>query len=465
MQNPLIFVLADWRSAMLAGVVLLGIGAIVIDLRRRSKIRHLMNALSYMSQGVCMFDAAARIVVCNQQYLKMYKLSSQIVKPGCTLQRLIAHRKETGLLTGDPEKYCRDILDGIRAGMKTSWTVTASDGRVVHAINHPMPNGGWVSTHEDVTDRLLLERERNDRSEQRKQRESVDVAIGVFRAETEPLLRTFAESATVMKSIATTLSGSSNRTSQGAERAVRVSDEASSGVRTAAYAADELSNSIGQIARQVQATSDVVNAAVAEARSTDSQMTKLARSAEQIGDIVRFIQAIAAQTNLLALNATIEAARAGATGRGFSVVASEVKSLAIQTANATHDIVGQVVAVQDSSTSAVNSICRIRERMQEIQQYTSAFAASIEEQDAATAEISSNVTTAADATQIVSQMLHDLSSDAAQTQLLVRDVLNTSSSVETALSKLREQVDAFLTGVSQHMSAAEQVLAQTTSAV
>ena len=353
------------------------------------------------------------------------------------------------------EQYCTEILNGVRTGKNTQWTITASDGRMVHAINHPMPNGGWVSTHEDVTDRVLLERERNDRAQQQKRRVGIDKAILAFRTQIEPLLRTFAQSATMMKSISTTLSGSSDRTSASAETAVQTSRETSLGVQTAARAAEELSTSIAQIARQVQETKDVVSAAVEEAQSTNHEMTALAHSAQQIGDIVKFIQAIAAQTNLLALNATIEAARAGTAGRGFGVVASEVKSLAIQTAKATHDIIKQIIAVQESAISAVETIDRIRRRMDDIQQYTAVFATAIEEQNVATAQISSNVSAATEATRSVTKVLCDLSSDAMQTQLSAQNVLGTSSSVEVALDELRQKVEAFLAGVTQHSAADE----------
>jgi PAS domain-containing protein len=78
--------------------------------RTRAKIRSLSDAFDHMSQGLCMFDAAGRIIVCNQPYLRMYRLSPEVVKPGCTLRALIEHRRQTGLFTGDPAQYCKDIM-------------------------------------------------------------------------------------------------------------------------------------------------------------------------------------------------------------------------------------------------------------------------------------------------------------------------------------------------------------------
>ena len=124
--------------------------------------------------------------------------------------------------------------------------------------------------------------------------------------------------------------------------------------------------------------------------------------------MVKLIQDVAGQTNLLALNATIEAARAGEAGRGFAVVASEVKSLAVQTAKATEEIAGQIAAVQVSTDAAVKAIGRIVERMKEISSYTSAAAASVHQQQAATGEISQNVMSAAQSAKEIVNVLGDV---------------------------------------------------------
>ena len=337
---------------LVAALLLLAACAIAHG-RAQAKIRRLTDALDYMSQGLCMFDAAGRIVVRNRQFLRMYKLSPEVVKPGCTLRQLIEHRKQTGLFTGDPAQYCKDIMDGIAAGKISKHIVPASDGRVVHAVNAPTPEGGWVATHEDVTEQQLLQQQREDMADQQKRRAVVDAAIASFRGGMETLLKTFGDSAAAMKSTAVTLSAAANHGSLCATSAAEASNEASTGVKTAANATDELASSIAEIARQIAQTNNVVRMAVDEAQSTNGEMTMLSDSAQKIGDIVKLIQTIAGQTNLLALNATIEAVRAGEAGRGFAVVASEVKSLAVQTAKATEAIVGQILAVQGSTSSAV----------------------------------------------------------------------------------------------------------------
>jgi len=433
-------------TSLATALPLLAAGAFAAA-KARTKIRHLTDALNYMSQGLCMFDAAARIVVCNRQYVRMYGLSPEVVKPGCTLRTLMEHRKKTGLLTLDPQQYCKEIVDSIAAGKTSKWVIAASDGRMVHAINEPIPGGGWVSTHEDVTEQRLVQRQRDDMAAQQKRRGAIDAAIALFRGEVETLLKTFGDSAASMKSTAVTLSAASNHTSQRAASAVEASNDASTGVTTAAGATDELSNSIAEIARQITQTNGVVHIAVEEATSTNSEMTTLADSAQKIGDIVKLIQTIAEQTNLLALNATIEAARAGESGRGFAVVASEVKSLAVQTAKATEAIGGQILAVQGSTASAVASIRRITQRMQEIQHYASGVAASIEQQSAATSNIASNVASAARATQTMAEVLSDVAGAASQTYVSAEVVLETSQSLETAVADLRRHIEDFLAGV------------------
>jgi methyl-accepting chemotaxis protein len=441
-------ILPDWQSAGLAVVLLVFlIAGGFAGQRMRTRIRRLTSALDYMSQGLCMFDGGSQIVFCNRPFLRMYKLSTSVVKPGCTLQALLEHRKQTGLLTLDPEQYCKEIMDAVAAGRTSKWTVPASDGRTFHSINQPMPDGGWVSTHEDVTERLRLQKEHDDIAAQQRRRGAVDAMIAAFRNKMETLLKTFGDSAAAMKSTSVTLSAASNHTSRSAESAVAAAHEASTGVRTAAGATDELSSSITEIARQIAQTNTVVHMAVDEAQSTNEEMTTLAATAQKIGDIVKLIQTIAEQTNLLALNATIEAARAGESGRGFAVVASEVKSLAVQTAKATEAIVGQILAVQGSTASAVESIRRITQRMQEIARYATGVAASIEEQSAATSHISSNVASAAQATQSMATVLNDVAGAATQTYMSAEVVLDASRSVEAAIADLRGHVEAFLAGV------------------
>jgi len=436
------------QTILLAGLCAVALAAIVLMYRRlRAQNRHLLTAINNMSQGLNVFDAQGRITLLNQRYLDMYKLSPDIVKPGCSLRRLLQHRKDTGLFAGEVEPYCRKIMDDVAAGNPMVHYVQASDGRIVLAKNQPLPHGGWVSTHEDVTEQRHAEEERAAIRDQEQRRATIDTAIASFRPQVEKLLSSVSGSATAMRSTAGALLGSSDQTSQRAESAVQAFHEASANVETAAVAADELSHSIAEISRQLTHTSDIVKLATEEARATDGEIAGLASGAQKIGDVIKLIRDIAGQTNLLALNATIEAARAGEAGRGFAVVASEVKSLAVQTAKATEDIASHILAVQDSTSGAVDAIRQIAARMQEINQYTSAVAAAVEQQNSATGEISHNVASAAKGTGHVVSVLGEVAGAATETRISAEVVRDASQTVETAVANLRLEVEDFLAKV------------------
>jgi methyl-accepting chemotaxis protein len=432
-----------WVAVLLGVACLLAAGGALGVVRARKKNRDLVTALNNMSQGLCMFDSAQRLVVWNKSYVAMYGLSPQIVRPGCTLRELLEYRIRAGAFSGDPEQYIKALMANLAEGKPTRQLVE-SNGRTIAVLNRPMANRGWVVTHEDVTEQQEVEKRRAAMAEQEERRKIIDAAIRSFRERVEAVLRTVGDSAGAMKSIATGLLASSGKTSQRAQRAVSASSEASGNVTTAASAAEELLQSIAEIDRQLGHTTEVVEIALAEAKATNERFAGLAKAAQKIGDVVKLIQAIAAQTNLLALNATIEAARAGEAGKGFAVVASEVKSLAVQTAKATEEIHSQVSGVQSLTAGAVEAISRITERMLEISKDASAVAASAQQQNAATAEITHNVAGAAQETKQVASALGEVASAVADTSTSAQAVLAAADAVDKAAANLRAEVEEFL---------------------
>ena len=140
----------------ITGIVIFFI-ALILQIQSRQKLEtqklQLDAALTNMSQGLLMFDSSERIVVCNSRYIEMYRLSSQVVKPGCSLRELLKHRVAAGsFLSEDPDRYLSELRAMLAQGKTVSRTTELTDGRVIAVSNRPMEDGGWVATHEDVTE-------------------------------------------------------------------------------------------------------------------------------------------------------------------------------------------------------------------------------------------------------------------------------------------------------------------------
>ncbi len=419
----------------------------VLTRRQSRENAQMRRCIDSMAQGLCMFDAAERLVVCNSQYSEMYELTADDVKPGATLSEVLARRVAKGTFSRDPQQYRMEFLGAIAEGRTIVHEVSSKNGRILLVTNHPMKNGGWIGTHEDITERRKIELQRDTMQQMEGRRVKIEEAISEFRNYAENLLRTVAESASVMRATAASLFTASGHTSQRAESAAQKSNEASANVKTAAIAAEELSTSTAEIEQRLIQTADVVRGAVGEAQVTSKDIEMLAHGAQKIGDVTKLINNIATKTNLLALNATIEAARAGDAGRGFAVVASEVKLLAVQTAKATEDISGQILEVQNATTKAVDAIGRIATRMGEIDTHTSAVAAAVQEQSTASGEISHNVTNAAGSAEVVAAVLGEVADATTQTRQSAQTVLTAAQSVQEAAANLHDKVESFLAKV------------------
>jgi methyl-accepting chemotaxis protein len=205
-----------------------------------------------------------------------------------------------------------------------------------------------------------------------------------------------------------------------------------------------LTSSVGEISRQVQESSRVAGDAVEQAQKTNARVAELSKAASRIGDVVELINTIAGQTNLLALNATIEAARAGEAGRGFAVVASEVKVLAEQTAKATDEISQQISGIQAATQESVGAIKEIGDTIGRMSEISSTIAAAVEEQGAATQEISRNIQHAALGTSQVSSNITDVQHGASETGSASSQVHSAARSLSGESNRLKLEVGKFL---------------------
>jgi diguanylate cyclase (GGDEF)-like protein len=167
--------LADWRQQIrflirVAGLFVLGIAGMLFLAVRKLSHQHRVSqqrltlekqrldiAIDNMTQGLLLYDSSARLIVSNQRYIEMYALSPEVVKPGCSFRDLIEYRKKTGSLKGSVDDFCSTVLRNVALGKVTRSIVETADGRSIQIVNRPLLDGGWLTTHEDVTERRRSE--------------------------------------------------------------------------------------------------------------------------------------------------------------------------------------------------------------------------------------------------------------------------------------------------------------------
>jgi methyl-accepting chemotaxis protein len=295
-----------------------------------------------------------------------------------------------------------------------------------------------------VRARALSADQDQDRAAKAERTTRIESRIAEFEAMVRAALDNLQQSANSMQTTAQSMSSTADQSNALVNAVAAAAEQTSVNVQTVSAGTEELSSSIAEIGRQVVTSAEIARKAVDEAGATDATMQGLADNASRISVVVDLIQVIASQTNLLALNATIEAARAGEAGRGFAVVASEVKSLASQTAKATDEIRAQIASMQSVTTSAVGAIRNIGQTIGEINDVTTAIAAAVEEQGAATREIARNVQHAAGGTSEVSGNIAGVSAASAEAGAAAAEVLNASAALRREAEGLRGEIDAFL---------------------
>lgn len=295
--------------------------------------------------------------------------------------------------------------------------------------------------------RLTAEQARLKEESALAQRAALHRTADAFEAKVGRLALTMSNASADLETTAKSMTATAEGTTRQASHVASAAAEASAGVQTVAAAAEQLTASIAEISENVAHCAQASSRAVTDARRTDEVVRALAEAAMRIGKVVQLIADIASRTNLLALNATIEAARAGDAGRGFVVVASEVKSLARQTAQATTEIGTQVDAIQRATQEAVGAIRGITETIESVGLIATTIASAVEQQGAATNEISRNVQHTATNTQDVSANIVGVRAAANDTDAAARQVLDAAGSLARQAEQLGLEVSSLMAEV------------------
>ena len=328
-----------------------------------------------------------------------------------------------------------------------------ADGRTdidIFGVGRKDEIGDVANTMQVFKENILKTRKMEEEAKQneiraaKEKKEMMQKMANDFDASVGGIVSAVSSASTELESSAQAMAATAEETSRQAGAVAAASEQASANVQTVASAAEELSASISEISGQVAQAAKVAAGAVEEANRADGMIQGLAQSAQKIGEVVELITSIADQTNLLALNATIEAARAGDAGKGFAVVAAEVKNLANQTAKATEEIGGQIGGIQAATKNSVDAIQSIGKVIGEINQISSAIAAAVEEQGAATKEIARNVDQASAGTKDVSSNIAGVTQAAGETGQASGQIQQAAQELSQQSEKLRTEVGKFL---------------------
>jgi methyl-accepting chemotaxis protein len=274
--------------------------------------------------------------------------------------------------------------------------------------------------------------------------ETVTRATGAFEAAAGDMLRAVAAAAAELEATAQCMTVAADRTNDMAGGLAAAAEESTVNARTAASAAEELAGAVHDIETRASDSRAVAQDAGRLAAEAQSAVTTLASAGTRIGEVVTLIKGIADQTNLLALNATIEAARAGEAGRGFAIVAQEVKALAGQTATATQDIASQIDAIRAAVDGAVAAMNGVEQVIGQVNANAAAISQAVATQASVTGEIARNVGEVATASRSVAADAGTVTLTASETGSAASQVLAASQDLARQAATLESEVGRFL---------------------
>ena len=296
---------------------------------------------------------------------------------------------------------------------------------------------------------MQAEEERLNRERNEALRDELLTLADTLQNEVESAVNEIAALGDQLQGVSGQMTSSAELVSGQTEDVASSAQEATGNVETVAAATEQLSASNAEINRQMAESTRISSEASSRAQETNELVHSLSQSADRIGEVIALITDIAEQTNLLALNATIEAARAGDAGKGFAVVAAEVKNLANQTEKATEEISGQISGIQKATGESVNAIGDIGRIIENINEIATTISAAVEEQGAATDEITRNVRGAADRTRSVSASITEVANETSKTGELSGQVLATAQDASQKVENLRSRINGILDDLRQ----------------
>lgn len=345
----------------------------------------------------------------------------------------------------------RDLLSSIKNTQDVMGVLATGDTNVeIIGIDRRDEIGGMAKSIEVFKQGLIEKKEMEEaalraqaRAEEEKRQAMIDLADS-FDSRVGGLIDSLASASTQLQSTAEGMNGIAEQTSQASQTVAASTEEASTNVSTVASAMEEMSASSNEIATQVSGARIKSNDTADNAQMANKTVSDLSVLVDNIGEVVTAIQDIAEQTNLLALNATIEAARAGEAGKGFAVVADEVKKLATETGNKTGEINQRITEIQEATRASVTAMERIIMNISEIDESVTGVSAAVEEQNATTSEIVRSISEASQGVQEVAQIIVDVQKGSQETGTSAGAVLDASTEVARLSESLKLSVEEFL---------------------